>query len=36
MGGGDCGAPAVVDVKDGTITWIRLLHYDMNQTLFAR
>ena len=30
MGGGDCGAPALVDVKDGTITRIRPLHYDMS------
>jgi len=36
MGGGDCGAPAVVDVKNGTITRTRPLHYDVNQALLTR
>jgi anaerobic selenocysteine-containing dehydrogenase len=30
MGGGDCGAPTLVDVADGVITRIRPLHYDMS------
>lgn len=30
MGGGDCGAPTLVDVRDGVITRIRPLHYDMS------
>jgi anaerobic selenocysteine-containing dehydrogenase len=33
MGGGDSGPPALVDVKDGVITRIRPLHYDLRYSI---